>query len=85
MDWNEIEGKWEQFGGKVKEKWGKLTDDDVMVIKGKKDQLIGKLKERYGYAKDKAETEIASFMTACKSCSSDKSTDKSSNSQSKCC
>ena len=41
--------------GKVKEQWGKLTDDDLTTIAGKKDQLSGKLQERYGYAKDEAD------------------------------
>jgi uncharacterized protein YjbJ (UPF0337 family) len=39
----------------VKEKWGKLTDDDLDVIEGKKDQLVGRLQERYGYSKEQAE------------------------------
>ena len=32
MDWNRVEGNWKQFKGAVKEKWGKLTDDDLNVI-----------------------------------------------------
>jgi len=43
--------------GKVKEQWGKLTDDDLDVIAGRQDQLEGKIQERYGYAKDKAKQE----------------------------
>ena len=39
MDWNRVEGNWKQMKGKVKEKWGKLTDDDLSVIKGARDQL----------------------------------------------
>jgi uncharacterized protein YjbJ (UPF0337 family) len=50
-----------QFTGKVKEKWGKLTDDDLTTIAGKRDQLSSKLQERYGYAKDQAEREIDEF------------------------
>jgi uncharacterized protein YjbJ (UPF0337 family) len=45
----------------VKEKWGKLTDDDLEVIEGKKDQLIGRLQERYGYSKEQAEKELNSW------------------------
>jgi uncharacterized protein YjbJ (UPF0337 family) len=67
MNWDTIEGKWQQLTGKVKEKWGKLTDDDVTFIKGKKDQLIGKLQERYGYARSQAEKEISEFERSCKS------------------
>ena len=52
MDWNRVEGNWKQVKGKVKEKWGKLTDDDLDVVAGKRDQLEGKIQERYGIAKD---------------------------------
>jgi uncharacterized protein YjbJ (UPF0337 family) len=41
MDWNRIEGNWKQFKGKAKEKWGRLTDDDLDVINGRQDQLEG--------------------------------------------
>ena len=58
MDWDRIEGNWKQFSGKVKEKWGQLTDDDLTQINGKRDQLEGVLQQRYGYAKDKARDEI---------------------------
>ena len=57
MDWNRVEGSWKQMKGKIKEKWGKLTDDDLNVIDGKQDQLEGKIQERYGYAKDQARRE----------------------------
>lgn len=49
------DGNWKQIKGKVREKWGALTDDDLDVIQGKREQLVGKLQERYG--RDRAETE----------------------------
>ena len=58
MNWDRIEGNWKQFSGKVKEKWGDLTDDDLGRINGNREQMEGVLQERYGYAKDKAKTEI---------------------------
>ncbi len=58
MDWDRIEGNWKQFTGKIKEKWGNLTDDDLTNVAGKREQLEGKLQERYGYAKDKAREEV---------------------------
>jgi uncharacterized protein YjbJ (UPF0337 family) len=61
MNWDQVEGKWKQYAGSVKEKWGKLTDDDVTVIKGKRDQLVGKIQERYGIAKDEAERQVDEF------------------------
>jgi uncharacterized protein YjbJ (UPF0337 family) len=57
-DWNRVEGNWKQVKGKVKEKWGKLTDDDLTAINGCRDQLEGKIQERYGLAKDQAKKEI---------------------------
>jgi uncharacterized protein YjbJ (UPF0337 family) len=61
MNWDQIEGKWKQLAGKVKEKWAKLTDDDIQMIRGKRDQLIGKVQERYGIAKDEAERQVDDF------------------------
>ena len=58
MNKDQVGGNWKQFKGTVKEKWGKLTDDDMTVIEGKRDQLVGKIQERYGYAKDQAEKEV---------------------------
>jgi uncharacterized protein YjbJ (UPF0337 family) len=45
MDWNRVEGSWKQMKGKVKEQWGKLTDDDLDVIAGRQDQLEGKIQQ----------------------------------------
>ena len=42
MDWNGVEGNWKQVEGKVREQWGKLTDDDLDVIDGRREQLEGK-------------------------------------------
>lgn len=67
MNWDTIEGKWDQFKGAVREQWGKLTDDDIEQIGGKKDKLKGKLQEKYGYAKDRAEEEVNSFCGSCDS------------------
>jgi len=64
MNWDRIEGKWKQSKGKFREKWGKLTDDDLDVIAGKRDQLVGRLQERYGIAKDEAEKQADAFVTA---------------------
>jgi uncharacterized protein YjbJ (UPF0337 family) len=62
MDWDRISGNWKQFTGKVKEKWGELTDDDITTIDGNREQLEGKLQARYGYAKDKARQEVDEFL-----------------------
>lgn len=62
MNWDQVEGKWKQVKGQVKEKWGKLTDDDLDVIDGRRQQLVGKLQERYGTAKDEAERQVDQFV-----------------------
>ncbi|MGB0069839.1 MAG: CsbD family protein, partial [Isosphaeraceae bacterium] len=48
MNWDQITGEWKQLKGKVKEKWGKLTDDDLTTAAGKREHLAGLLQERYG-------------------------------------
>ena len=58
MDWNRVEGNWKQMKGKVKEKWGNLTDDDLTAVNGKRDQLEGKIQERYGLAKDQVKKDV---------------------------
>jgi len=62
MNWDQIAGTWTQFKGKVKERWGHLTDDDLDVINGQREQLVGALQERYGIAKEIAEYEIGEFV-----------------------
>jgi uncharacterized protein YjbJ (UPF0337 family) len=61
MNSDQIEGNWKQFSGKVKEKWGKLTDDDLTRIAGKKDQLVGMIQERYGIKREEAQKELDEF------------------------
>jgi uncharacterized protein YjbJ (UPF0337 family) len=62
MNSEQIEGKWKQFSGKVREKWGKLTDSDIQVINGKREQLVGKIQERYGLAKEEAQRQVDDFF-----------------------
>lgn len=64
MNNDRIEGNWKQFKGKVKEQWGKITDDDLDVIAGKKDQLIGRIQERQGLAKEEAEKQFNAWQKA---------------------
>jgi len=62
MNWDEIKGDWKQFTGKVKSKWGKLTDDDLTQINGKREELTGKLQKHYGHTKEEAEKHIDEFL-----------------------
>lgn len=66
MNWDQVEGKWKQYKGQVKEKWGKLTDDDIDVIDGKRQQLVGRIQERYGMAKEEAEKQADQFVLTLK-------------------
>ena len=61
MNQDRIQGRWKQLKGKVKEQWGRLTEDDLDVIAGRRDQLAGKIQERYGVAKDEAERQLAEW------------------------
>ena len=61
MNWDRIEGNWKQAKGKVKERWGRLTDDDLDVIAGKREQLCGRLQEAYGISKDDAERQVGEW------------------------
>jgi len=50
----QLEGRWKQIRGKVRERWGRLTHDDLEVIAGRRDQLVGKIQERYGITREQA-------------------------------
>jgi len=58
MNKNEFEGNWHHLKGKIKEKWGKFTDDDITRCNGKFENLIAQLEKKYGYTKEHAEREI---------------------------
>jgi len=64
MDWNRVAGSWKQLEGKVKTKWGLLTDDDLTTIKGSRELLEGKIQERYGIAKDVARKQIDEYFAS---------------------
>ena len=61
MNWDMIEGNWKQFQEHVKQKWGRLTDDDLYRIAGKRDQLCGQIQESYGITEDQAERWLKAF------------------------
>ena len=66
MNWDQIEGNWKQLKGSAREKWGKLTDDDLDVIAGKRDKLVGKIQEKYGIAREAAEKQIEEYRSRLK-------------------
>jgi len=61
MNEDRIKGQWKQLAGKLKAKWGKLTDDDLRIAEGNSEYLAGRIQERYGVAKDEAEKQVKEF------------------------
>jgi uncharacterized protein YjbJ (UPF0337 family) len=61
MNGDRIQGQWKQLAGRLKEKWGRLTDDDLDVAEGNCEYLAGRLQERYGMARDEAEAQVRDF------------------------
>ena len=61
MNWDQIKGDWRNMKGKVKERWGDITDDDLDRIEGQRDQLIGTVQKQYGIAKEQAEREVKAW------------------------
>jgi uncharacterized protein YjbJ (UPF0337 family) len=68
MNWDTVKGDWKQFKGKVKEKWGRLTDNDLNQIQGRREQLAGAIQKTYGIAKEEAEKQVKEFETSCSEC-----------------
>ena len=62
MNWDRIEGNWKQFAGRVKQQWGKLTDDEIAQVNGSRNQLEGIIQARYGYAKDQVKKDIETWL-----------------------
>jgi uncharacterized protein YjbJ (UPF0337 family) len=62
MNEDKIQGQWRQLAGKLKAKWGKLTDDDLAVADGTHEYLVGRIQERYGIARDEIEKELKEFV-----------------------
>jgi uncharacterized protein YjbJ (UPF0337 family) len=65
MNNEQLQGKAQQVTGKLKEKWGKLTGDDIALYNGKREHFLGKLKEHYGLAKEDAEKQVKAIEDAC--------------------
>ena len=62
MNEDQLKGRWNELKGKVKERWGRLTDDELVQINGKKEQLLGKIQTKYGIAQERAEKELRRFL-----------------------
>ena len=62
VTWDKVSGNWKSFRGRVRQQWGKLTQDDIQVSKGKREVLIGKIQARYGIDKDKADQQVEAWL-----------------------
>jgi uncharacterized protein YjbJ (UPF0337 family) len=54
----QLKGNWNEVKGKLKQKYGQLTDDDLTFAEGKEDELLGRLQKRLGRTKDELRAEI---------------------------
>jgi len=61
MDWERIAGNWKEFKGRLRQRWGELTDDEWNVIAGHREQLIGRIQQKYGVTSEEAERQVAAF------------------------
>ncbi|HEY5895653.1 MAG TPA: CsbD family protein [Chthoniobacterales bacterium] len=57
----QIKGNWNEIKGKLKQKYGELTDDDLVFAEGKEDELLGRLQQRLGKSKEELRREIEDF------------------------
>ena len=58
MNWERISGNWTQWKGRIQERWGKLTQEQLDVIAGRREQLSGHIQEAYGLTKDEADRQL---------------------------
>jgi uncharacterized protein YjbJ (UPF0337 family) len=75
MNSDQMKGKWKQLKGSVKERWGKLTDDDLDVIDGQSEQLVGKVQERYGIAREAAQKQVDEWNASARETSTEANRD----------
>jgi uncharacterized protein YjbJ (UPF0337 family) len=63
MNQDRIHGIWKQFGGKIKERWGMLTEDPLAVAAGRHDRLAGRAQEQRGISKQEAARQLEDFRS----------------------
>ena len=62
MTWDQIQGSWVEYKGKLRQNWNMLTDEDITRIAGRRAELIGRLRARYGFAAAEADREIEAWI-----------------------
>ena len=63
MNWDQVEGNWKQFRDKIRETWGKFTEDELDALHGTREQFVGKLQEKYGLKREEAEKELDEHLS----------------------
>ncbi len=66
MNWDQAAGNWKYWTGRIKEKWGKLSDDELTEVAGHREKMTGLLQSKYGYAKEQIENDLDSFAATIK-------------------
>lgn len=59
----QLKGSWEQIKGKLKEKYGQLTDNDLLYSEGKEEELIGRIEQRTGKTKEEIKRNINEWLS----------------------
>jgi uncharacterized protein YjbJ (UPF0337 family) len=62
MTWDQIQGNWALYKGKLRQNWNMLNDEDITRIGGRREELNGRLRDRYGFAAAEAEREIEAWI-----------------------
>ena len=61
MNWDEIKGNWKQAKGRVRQKWGELSDDELEQIAGQRDELVGLIQKKYGITREEADKQVSDW------------------------
>ncbi|MDX2133001.1 MAG: CsbD family protein [Planctomycetota bacterium] len=65
MNWDTIEGQWKDMKGRVREQWGRLTDDEIDQIAGRRERLEGAVQRAYGKTRDEVQREVDDWARDC--------------------
>jgi len=65
MNTEQVKGNWQILKGKIKEQWGKMTDDEIGTVEGQYDQVAGKIAVKYGQAKEEVSRKLKQMESDC--------------------
>ena len=61
MNWERISGNWAHWKGRVRERWGRLSDDQLSIVAGRREQLAGRIQEAYGLTREEADRQLKNW------------------------